>query len=53
MARPKSNKPIKEKTLQSKVTLEEYTYYNEKAKELGMNVSTLIRMSLINFLKEK
>lgn len=53
MSRPKSNKPIKEKTLLARVTLEEYAFYSEFAEQIGVNTSTLIRMALIQFCKEK
>lgn len=52
MPRPKKD-VVKEKTLQARVSLEEYNLYNRKAQELGMNISTLIRMSIITFLKDK
>lgn len=52
MARPKKE-VVKEKTLQARCTLEEYAYYNEKAEELGMNASTLIRAALIQYCKDK
>ena len=54
MSRPKKEKEIvKCKVLQARVSLEEYAYYHGKAEELGMNISTLIRMSVIAFLKDK
>lgn len=54
MSRPKKEKEIvKCKVLQARITESEYDLYNQKAQELGMNISTLIRMSLINFLKDK
>lgn len=53
MSRPKSNKPIKEKTLLARVTLEEYAFYSEFAEQIGVNTSTLIRMALIQFCKDK
>ena len=53
MSRPKSNKPIKEKTLLARVSLEEYAFYNEFAEEMGVSVSSLIRMSLIAYCKNK
>ena len=52
MGRPKKE-VVKEKTLQARVSLEEYAHYNELAEEMGMNVSTLIRAALINYTKEK
>ncbi|MCI6458048.1 MAG: hypothetical protein MSA56_10165 [Clostridium sp.] len=53
MARPKSDKPIKEKTLQARVSLEEFAFYSEFSEQMGVNVSTLIRMALIQFCKDK
>lgn len=54
MSRPKKEKEIvKCKVLQARCTLEEYAYYSELAEELGMNVSTLIRIALINYTKDK
>lgn len=52
MARPKKE-VVKEKTLQARVSLEEYAHYNELAEEMGMNVSTLIRAALISYCKDK
>ena len=52
MARPKKE-VVKEKTLQARVSLEEFAHYNELAEEMSMNVSTLIRAALINYTKEK
>ena len=52
MGRPKKE-VVKEKTLQARVSLEEYAHYNELAEEMGVNVSVLIRMALINYTKEK
>lgn len=52
MARPKKE-VVKEKTLQARVSLEEYAHYNELAEEMGMNVSTLIRAALIQYCKDK
>ena len=52
MARPKKE-VVKEKTLQSRVSLEEYAYFCEYAESCGMNISTLIRVALINYCKNK
>ena len=52
MARPKKE-VVKEKTLQARVSLEEFAHYNELAEQMGMNISTLIRIALINYTKEK
>lgn len=52
MARPKKE-VTKDKIIQARVSLEEYAHYNELAEQMGMNVSTLIRASLINYTKEK
>ena len=52
MARPKKE-VVKEKTLQSRVSLEEYAYFCEYAESCGMNISTLIRVALIRYCKNK
>ena len=52
MARPKKE-VVKEKTLQARVSLEEYAHYNELAEQMGTNISTLIRMALISYCKDK
>ena len=54
MSRPKKEREIvKCRTLQARCTESEFEYYNEMSKKLGMNVSTLVRAALINFLKDK
>ena len=52
MGRPKKE-VVKEKTLQARVSLEEFAHYNELAEQMGMNVSTLVRLALISYCKDK
>lgn len=52
MARPKKE-VCREKTLQARVSLEEFAYYSEYAEERGFTVSTLIRAALIQYCKDK
>lgn len=44
---------VKEKTLQCRCSLEEYAFYSEYAEQIGVNVSALIRMALIQYCKDK
>lgn len=54
MSRPRKDKEIvKCKTLQARCTESEFEYIDSMSKKLGVNISVLIRMAVINFLKDK
>lgn len=54
MSRPKKEREIvKCRTLQARCTESEFEYIDSMSKKLGVNISTLIRMSIITFLKDK
>lgn len=46
-------KQTREKMLSFRVTPSEYNYYTAKAAEEGLNLSTLVRIALIAYLRDK
>ena len=54
MSRPKKEREIvKCRTLQARCTEAEYDFFQSYAKSHGMNISTLIRVCLIQCCKDK